>query len=248
MRKIALRLGWEQVAPLQTFVLLLRPRRVLRDKLNAPMAGLAGFGLTLRQHGKRIMAGPGHRLEVRPLDRFDARHDRLWNSVKHEYECAVVRDASYLNWKYVTQPGQDFIRLEFMRDGEVVAVAVLAVDAPGAIYRYSRAFVVELVIAGSDSELVQGVLESIRSRCASMEVDALFFHVLNEKLEKSLKAYGFMQREPTRFLLVRSQQTSGDLRRRLLSPGSWLITMGDSDIDRPWEIDRDRVQIRTARR
>jgi hypothetical protein len=248
MRKIALRVGWEQVAPLQTFVLLARPRRVLADKLNPVLAGVAALGLTGRQYLRRVLASRKEdHLDVHPLDRFDARHDRLWDSVKDEYPCAVTRDASYLNWKYVTQPGPDFVRLEFQRDGEVVAVAVLALDDPGAIYRYRRALVMDLVVSPSDSKLVLGVLESIRQCCAALEVDAIFFHLISEQLEKSLEAYGFVRRKPTRFLLVHPLRTSPEMRRALLSSNSWLITMGDSDIDRPWEMDGGRLQVRTVR-
>jgi acyl transferase domain-containing protein len=249
MRKISLQLGSEQVAALQTFVLLLRPRRVLGDKLNRAVVEIASIGLNGRQYLKRLLSGPkDRRLAARPVDRFDARHDRLWQSVQNEYPCAVIRDASYLNWKYVTQPGQEFVRLEFLREGEVAAVAVFAVDDPGSIYRYRRALIVELVVSPSDSKLVLGVLESVRRCCAGLGVDAIVFHLINEKLEKMVRAYGFTQREPSRFLLVNPQQTSGETRRQLLSPSNWLITMGDSDIDRPWEAGGGRVQIRTPNR
>lgn len=248
MRKIALRLGWVQVAPLQIFVLLLQPGRVLRDKLNPLMARIMGAGLNIRQFVKRLLAGRGApRLDVRRLDRFDARHDRLWDAVKGEYPCAVTRDASYLNWKYVTQPGQEFVRLEFTRQGELAAVAVLAIDDPGAIFHYRRAIVVDLIVAPLDSGLVLAVLGALREHCASLDVDAIFFHVISEKLEASLRRYGFMQRKPTRFLLVNPQRTSVETSQRLASASNWLITMGDSDIDRPWEIDGGRLQVRIFR-
>jgi hypothetical protein len=92
---------------------------------------------------------------------------------------------------------------------------------------------VELVVSPSDSKLVRGVLEFIRQRCVGLEVDAIFFHLINEKLEKSVQAYGFTQRAPTRFLLVNPQRTSIEMRQQLLLSKNWLITMGDSDIDRP---------------
>jgi acyl carrier protein len=247
MRTMALRLGWEQVAPLQTFVLLLRPQRVLGDKLHPLAAGVAGAGLNARRHLKRYLAGPrGGQLAVRTVDRFDARHDALWASVSREYGCAVVRDASYLNWKYVAQPGQHFVRLELLRAGEIVAVMVLALDEPGAIYRYRRALLVDLVVSPSDSATVLGLLDALCRHCDTAGVDAVVFHVINARLEALARAYGFMRREPTRFLLVRQCRASDAQRRQLLSAGSWLVTMGDSDIDRPWETFGDLVQIRAT--
>jgi acyl carrier protein len=251
MRKIALRLGWAQVAPLQTFVLLLRPHRVLEDKLHPLAAGVASAGLNARRILKRHLAGRGGRkdepVHVRTLDGFDASHDALWNGVRGEYACAVTRDASYLNWKYVAQPGQDFVRLEFLRGGAVVALVVLAVSEPGAIYRYRRAFVVELVVSPSDPGLVLGVLEEIRRQGVARGVDAIVFHLVSATLERMVEAYGFLRRDPTRYLLVRPLRVSPDRRRELLSPASWLVTMGDSDIDRPWEMDGGRLQVRARR-
>jgi acyl transferase domain-containing protein/acyl carrier protein len=246
MRKIAVQLGWHQVAPLQTFVLLLRPRRVLGDKLHPIAAGALGSGLRARQSLKRLFAGrKDEQLDIRPIDAFGGAHDRLWASVREHYRCAVTRDASYLNWKYVTQPGQDFVRLEFGRNGEVVAVAILAIDDPGVIYQYRRALIVDLVVSPADRALVLGVLDAIRRECAAREVDAVTLHLMGEQLEETVQAYGFLRREPTRFLLVSPQRVPAHARGPLLSPEQWLITMGDSDIDRPWEVDGGRIQTRT---
>jgi hypothetical protein len=43
----------------------------------------------------------------------------LWRESSRGISCAVVRDSSYLNWKYVEQPGQHFIRVELLDDEKV---------------------------------------------------------------------------------------------------------------------------------
>jgi acyl transferase domain-containing protein len=249
MRRIALRLGWVQVAPLQTFQLLLRPERVLADKLNPVLTRVAAAVVGGRQEVKRRLSRrPSVALDVHHVERFDERHDALWTSVAGGYDCAVTRDASYLNWKYVDQPGQCFVRLGFEAAGRLAAVAVLAIDAPGEIYRYRRAFIVDLVVPSSDGALVAGVLDRIRAHCQSAEVDAIVFHVINPALERAAASYGFVRREPSRYLLVDPQRATADVRRRVQSPGGWLVTMGDSDIDRPWDVAGPVVQPRTPQR
>jgi len=237
VREMLVRLGWQQVAPIQTFVLPLRPRRILRNRLNPVLAEFASIGLHVGQYMKRLSSTRKfERLEARPLDHFDERHDQLWDSIKDEYECAAIRDASYLNWKYVTQLGQDFIRLEMVKEGEVVAVAILSISEPGSnpVYRYRRAFIVDLVVSPSDPKVVHGVLEAVRQNCLALGADSIIFHLTHEKLEAAVKTYGFLQREPTRFFWVCPEQLSTEMRRAVLTPKNWLITMGDSDIDRPW--------------
>ena len=95
VREMALHLGWSQVAPLQTYVLMLKPRAVLRGKVNPVVAHAADFGIRAQHQLRRQLARrPDSGLEVRLVDRFDARHDQLWQAVRHDYGCAVTRDAS----------------------------------------------------------------------------------------------------------------------------------------------------------
>ena len=233
VRDILIPLGWRQVAALQTVVLLLRPRRVLAKKLDPVMREIASAGLSAAGHLKRLRHR-AEQLDVREIDQFGDRHDRLWDSIKDEYHCAVVRDASYLNWKYVTQPGQDFIRLELSRDGTAVGIVVLAISEPNTVYPYRRAHIVDLVVSPSDRALLYGVFAVVRQSCRKRGVDSVVFHVINQQLEAAATDFGFLRREPTRFLLVCPGDQADQINEAVLNPENWLVTMGDSDIDRPW--------------
>jgi acyl carrier protein len=237
MRTILDRLGWREVAPFETYIYPLRPHRMLKDKLNPLLIGPAGTGLQVRQYAKRLrIKGRIRALEARIVDRFDERHDVLWDSLKPHYNCAVVRDASYLNWKYVDQPGQAFIRLEMFAGGEVKAVAVLMLRDPGphSPYLYRRAFIVDLVVSPDDPRLVLGVLETIREKCVELDADSIIFELINKKIESALEEYGFIHREPGRYFWVYMKDTfSEETRKAILSRENWLVTKGDSDIDRP---------------
>jgi hypothetical protein len=176
----------------------------------------------------------GAALSVRPLDRFDARHDRLWADVSAGLRCAVVRDASYLNWKYVEQPGQSFTRLEIADGDRVVGVAVWMFRAPDQAYKYGRAFLVDLVAPTTDAALLQRVVKAACSGVEGDGVDALLCHHSSPALTKALRAAGFHMREPERYLLVDTEGLPGDVLDTVLSPDAWYVTHGDSDIDRPW--------------
>ena len=240
MRTILDRLGWRQIAPFQTYVYPLRPYRMLKDKFNPLLIGPAGAGMQMRQYVKRLQIKrqilP---LDARPIsvsDGFDQRHDRLWDAVKDQYGCAVVRDASYLNWKYVKQPGQNFIRLELLSDGHLKGVAVLMLRDPGphSPYLYRRAFVVDLVVPVADRNVLLGALDAIRSQCAELEADSIVFEVINSPIESALADYGFIRRDPERYLWLYMNKTfSDEFRKSALDADNWLVTKGDSDIDRP---------------
>src|SRR5690606_33541854 len=132
---IQFRLGWEQVAPLQTAQLLVNPERVLRGKVPAAVAFAAGLGLRASQ-AVRGTRPPVNGEAVREVSRFGPLHDELWTRMAADVTCAVKRDASYLNWKYVDQPGQQFLRLELVSEDQVRGVVVCAFREPDSAYQY----------------------------------------------------------------------------------------------------------------
>ena len=237
MRAIQFALGWRQVAPLSTYVFLLNPGRLLASKIRSrPLRSLATGCLSATQQCKSFL---GHcHLDWTPVasesDRFGDAHDDLWERVKAHYPCAVVRNASYLNWKYVEQPGQDFIRLDIRRNGELVAAAVLLVREPDSVYRYRRGLIVDLVLPGADREIVWATLRGALMAFQRRHVDLVVLELISKPLSQAVRSFGFIARKPTRFLLVCPERLPEQTARLVLSADNWLVTLGDSDIDRPW--------------
>jgi hypothetical protein len=146
----------------------------------------------------------------------------------------VVRDASYLNWKYVSQPGQDFLRLEILEGDAVKAVCVLMFREPDEAYRYRRAFLVDLVVPLSDGRLVGELIQTACAAAAERGADSLLCLHVGKPLTIALRDHGFALRTPERYLLVDPGPLTGPALDRVLSAESWFVTQGDSDIDRPW--------------
>jgi hypothetical protein len=233
MREIQLRLGWKQVAPLQIAQLIVRADSVLKGKLPGPAAWAAGLGL--RASGAlREWFSDRSRFTASPIDRFDARHDELWQTASRDLTCAVVRDASYLNWKYVDQPGQRFVRLNVLDGSELRGAAVWMLRDPDQHYKYRRAFLVDVVAPFSDQALLQQIIRTACAAASELDADALLCHHIDTRLTRALRACGFTLRKPERFLLVDPGPFSGQALAQLLSAESWFVTQGDSDIDRPW--------------
>ena len=233
MRAIQLRLGWEQVAPLQTAQLLIRPERVLKGKLPGAAAFAAGLGL---RAGSAMRDVWRHRFEgdVREVSRFGAEHDALWERMAGDLTCAVRRDASYMNWKYVDQPGQDFLRLEVSNGHGLSGSVICMFREPDEAYKYRRAFIVDLVAPLSDDRAMDGLLQAAVSAASERGADALHCLHINPRLTSALRRGGFRMRQPSRFLLVRPGPIEGRDRDALLNANGWYVTQGDSDIDRPW--------------
>jgi hypothetical protein len=233
MREVQVRLGWKRVAPLEIAQLLIRPENVLRGKLPWPAAVAAGWGMRASS-AVRDLLRERPRAEIRAVGRFDRRHDRLWESAAATITCSVVRDASYLNWKYVDQPGQAFVRLEMVEGASVTGVAVLMFREPDDIYRYRRAFLVDLVVPLTEQHRLAQLIEAAAGAAAAGQADALLCLHVGRPLTQALRAHGFIVRAPERYLLVDPGGLDETALTQALSADSWFVTQGDSDIDRPW--------------
>jgi NAD(P)-dependent dehydrogenase (short-subunit alcohol dehydrogenase family) len=232
-REILFHLGWKQIAPLRIAQLLVRPENVLKGKLPGPAAWAAGLGLRATSTVRGLFTEPSS-FEERSVDRFDERHDRLWQTMAKDVTCGVVRDASYLNWKYVDQPGQDFLRLELSDASGVRAVAVWMLREPDQNYRYRRAFLVDLVTPLAGAAALQQVVRASCDVAARTGVDALLCHHIGAPLTSALQKSGFRLRQPERFLVADTAPLLEAARRQVQDADGWFVTQGDSDIDRPW--------------
>jgi GNAT superfamily N-acetyltransferase len=233
MREVQERLGWRRVAPLETAQLLIRPENVLKGKLPWPAAVAAGLGLRASSTVRDLLR-ERTQARVNEVGRFDERHDRLWREVAPSLTCAVVRDASYLNWKYVDQPGQTFLRLEIVDGDRVTGVAVLMFREPDDAYRYRRAFLVDFVAPLTDEARLAQLIEAAKAAAAGRGADALSCLHIGSALTAALRRHGFRLREPERYLLVDPGGLEPRALDTALSADSWFVTHGDSDIDRPW--------------
>ncbi len=240
MRGILLRLGWRTVAPLQTAQLLIRPEKVLRSKLPYPAVVTAGLYFRAQSAARAVTQGMMSLLdasagsEIRTIDRFESRHDTLWTDCSRDFSCATVRDASFLNWKWVDQPGQTFVRIEIIDHDECHGIAVLQIREPDSAYPYRRAFLTDLVVSLSQERRVRRLLAAAVQTAADKGADSLVCLHINPPLTQALRRVGFLIREPARHLLIHTPESlPEDELKRLLDGRNWFVTQADSDIDRP---------------
>ena len=135
----------------------MNPGQVLQGSLPKPAAWAAGLGMKATTRVRGWM-DDGLTLAVRPVDRFDERHDWLWTEVSADLQCAVVRDASYLNWKVRGPAGADVHAVrQMIHGGRVAGAAIWMVRPPDGVYRYGRAFLVDFVAPLSDAARLQQI-------------------------------------------------------------------------------------------
>ena len=129
------------------------------------------------------------------------------------------------------QPGQNFVRLEICRQEQVIGCVILAYMAPDRVYNYSRVNIVDMVVATRADDLFAVIHAAVCFSRKELDTDALIMHVINPPIELALERYGFLRRQAARHLMA-SVDDDGDC-QTLMDASRWLVTQGDSDIDRP---------------
>ena len=233
MRQLQFAMGWHDVRRLPAYLLVLRPAFDLRKSLPPVLAEVASVSLAALHRGlafwQRLRSRGDWTLAI--VKRFGDSHDALWRDMAAEVGCAVIRDAAYLNWKYVDRPASPFVCLEIRRAGQLAGVAVVVLREPGDSYTYRRGVIVDLVVRPGDRAAVRRLLceavAELRRRGAASVVCLL----AHDGLEQGLRRFGFLPRAPHHHFLVATGGCSEDEQRLLRDPAAWYLTAGDSDLD-----------------
>ena len=173
---------------------------------------------------ERVGAGHADALEVRRIERFDERFDTLWNSLEPRYPVAVVRDARYLNWRYLGCPHIEYECYEVRHASQLRGWFVLRAG-----WNQLPILAVTDLLAAPDDEAVVAVALRYavrRARATEQARVELWLPRQHPHFEHALRA-GF-DTEPCNYhlcvMLYRRELELERIRRQ------WYYTIGDSDL------------------
>jgi GNAT superfamily N-acetyltransferase len=234
MREMQRALGWVQVGPLPVAALAVRARRVLAGKGAVAVRPAAALALFLRRAAGTYVLGSVHGVDVVRDAPLGSDHDALWERVSCDLPVAVVRDASFLEWKYRTQPGQRFITLDVRRGGSLIGFVAFVMRPPDRSYKYARAIVTDMVVPPSDASAVRACTRVLHDAARREGADLISIGLNQPAIQAELSRQGYMTRAHERVMLVAPGADDHPVRRWLDQPDAWLLSTSDSDIDRPW--------------
>lgn len=114
------RQGWHEVGRLRSHLLPLRPEWYA-ERLHVPASVLSPF---VALAARRTVGGTHGHVSAE-VDDLGDEPDRLWSAVEQETHSGVVRDASWLRWRYRDRPGPSPYRyFVARRDEQLRALAV----------------------------------------------------------------------------------------------------------------------------
>ena len=166
---------------------------------------------------------PAPALEMRSVDSFDERADALWNRARRRFDFAVVRDRTYLNWRYCDPRAGDYQVRAAEDDGELLGWIVVA-------SRLKAAEIVDLLTVPRDEGVLRVLIEDViaiarRDGATSLSVLMPRRH----RYRETLLRYGFIpSRLPKPMGLGRPRESTLDF--LAWDAGARLhVAFGDND-------------------
>jgi len=221
-------LKFKSVCKVVRFVIVLNAGAYVRGaRLPVAVARVAGalgrLALWLRTRSRYVE----WRGKVVEIDRFDDRFDRLWLRRRNDYRIAVVRDATYLNWRYADHPTKTYTKMASVSGDDVEGFVVLGME----VDRVRRGLLMDLVVDPERPDLRDCLLSAAIDRLASQKADVVEMWLPEASdLVDVFRRWGFVRRETRHHLVVRPLQEDGGVSESyFLDPRNWHLTLGDSD-------------------
>lgn len=221
-------LGYHDLFTLQTW----RARLNVRHSLHRRMPWLPG--LLVRAAGAvfamaaRMRTGPQYPAdtEIAEIRRFDARADDLWGRLGHRDAILAIRDARYLNWRYIERPGRPYIVFAATRYDRLAGFVVVKLERQGD----DLVGLIMDLFAESEVEpmLVHYALAWLRDRGADYASCQL---IAEGRLATVFGAAGFRESpgEPRAHLIIAPHQEAERRYPGIAKPEHWHLGLGDFD-------------------
>jgi GNAT superfamily N-acetyltransferase len=221
------KLRYDDVGPVPFFQKVLDVRAVAERRLGhtfGPMATpILGAALHLMA---REQAPVSRGVNVSRIESFGPEYDALWEKVRTSYAMCARRDATYLNWKYVSVPHRAYDLVEARRNGELAGFAVARQDD----YRGTRiGWILDVLTHAEDDAAQDALVSSLLAEFRATGVVRAQCFAMNRNLGRVLRRRGFLAgRSPMQFCV----RARNDAREPLNDRGRWHVVFGDSDMDR----------------
>jgi hypothetical protein len=170
----------------------------------------------------RIQTG----ITVVQVPRFDGRFDELWQAVSRNYDGIMVRDQTFLSWRFDRFPDRNYRRHVAERNGTVVGYMVTRETQ----WRDARrGQIVDYLVDRSDwavfDSLVHAVIKDLSSR-GVVSVTCPVSATQTEYIQR-LRQHGFLfGEEGARIVAGR-----GPHDKQLTAIKNWFFTFADADAD-----------------
>jgi hypothetical protein len=92
-------------------------------------------------------------IKIRPIHAFDSVYDEIFGHSLESPNISVIKDAAYLNWRYVQRPGNTYQRFAAYRSNQLAGYIIFDADSAT-----NNGYILELVARPNQSETMLALL------------------------------------------------------------------------------------------
>jgi len=169
--------------------------------------------------------------EFKKISHFDGHFDDLWEEASSAYDILVVRDKTYLNWRYVENPTDEYTILTVERESKIVGYAVLKTEEK---FGLKVGFIVDLLTIPDEPVIASGLISVAVKHFREERLDMVGCLMLEHTpYAESLRKNGFVivpqKLFPQELYLGVRRHTDEYSEQFITNPENWFITWGDHD-------------------
>jgi ribosomal protein S18 acetylase RimI-like enzyme len=227
-KAVVMGLSWIPMGHIHRYHRLLFPGDALKDiQRLGPLRGLVNLGYApFRRRLARRSAQAAGLSVVREIREFDASFDHLWQRARQQWPCAVERDARYLEWQFMRQPGKRFDTLGLYLDEQLIGYVVLFFRKSEQAEAPPKAAITDLCYDASASPMVIDELLKAALRLAlERRAGSLVTDVLDARVEERLRDFGFRRIKTAPEFIANPGAPP-----LMYDRSNWFLTRADSDV------------------
>ncbi len=229
-------LGYRQAFPMRWLSRPLRPLSIVLSKVQSRMSKVQSSGSKVQGPRFRVQS-PKSEAEGWTLDLQDIqvlRHefagpdfDELWSDIGGAYSNAVVRDARWVQWRYLDAPTAPYSLLLASRKGRPTGYIAYRTVTSGA-RRIGR--IADIFARPNDTQTTRALVREAISDLRRSGADSVVVLVaVGSLLYSTMRAQGFLfNRGEYKVAFIRLSEAIDA--QTINDPGKWLLTGGDFDV------------------
>jgi hypothetical protein len=218
--------GWQKLFPLQWVVRPIRPEVFAARLLGLPWLRRATVmsNVTGRLLDGRVRKDAA--IEFQEVTQADGCFDRLWDKCAANAPFAVVRDSSWVQWRFLSSPTRRYRVVLARRGGDAVGYCACHIAATS---DKTSVFLAEVVGPNGDTQIQESLIAEAIENADAAGADVLAtLAVPGTGLYKVLRRAGFF---PGPAFAVHIVPFSAELSLdRLRKPENWQITGAEFDV------------------
>ena len=167
---------------------------------------------------------PAESFKFKPIIKFDGSVDQLWDQAKDSYKIAVIRDAVFLNWRYLARPDQKYYAFGAYEGQQLVGYVILKLYQDDKVL---KGHIIDIFSLPERREIAEFLVSKSEEYFSQKKTNIESAWVTGSDLYNSVLADRRFKPVRPRPLICRLNLDQ-DKNQSMLDGENWYFTMGDT--------------------